>query len=71
MNTDIQTFKVPKKLLVKDFIARYKKEISYCKDARILLNYRGKKLDESKTLGDYVLDDESIIFHSIVRLAVC
>ena len=65
-----ETFKVHKNLLIKYFIARYKKKLGMSKCTDLFLSLRGKKLDPSKTLGDYeIVSDELIFAH--IRLTGC
>ena len=69
---EIESFKISKNLLVKYLVARYKNRVGLCKDTRVQLIYRGKPLNESKTLGDYILnDDDYLVFHAMIRMAGC
>ena len=67
---ETETFKVHKNLLIKYFIARYKKKLGMSKCTDLFMSLRGKKLDPFKTLGDYeIVSDELIFAH--VRLTGC
>ena len=70
IQSEIETFKVHKNLLIKYLIARYKKRLGLSKCTDLVMNLNGKRLDPSKTLGDYeIVSDELIFAH--VRLTGC
>lgn len=69
-----QKFNISKNLLVKNLVARYQNRIGLykCKHTRVQLIYLGRALDGTKTLGDYILNnDDDLVFLAIVRQARC
>ena len=70
MNGTTEAFLVTQNVLVNDLIARFKKRNNCSKSTKILLIHKGKRLNETKRLGDYEIEDDEVLFGDF-RLAGC
>ena len=64
---DAEEFQVEKKMTIKEFGKKYIKEKGFSENTIMLFNFKGKKLDENKTFGDYNITPDDTI-HILIRL---
>ena len=63
-------FQVTKDTKIEDFTKKYRKDKGFSKCTQVAFCYKGQKLAQSKTFGDYQIEQEATL-HEIIMLSGC